>query len=192
MIRPLYLLKDVLKCGTVKAEHVSGCFLVFPNKKPDSASFRGQLGQHIISYFTEKSARNPSAHSAWPSGTPYRRFHDRRLRKCTVNAGCSLRSGKARRIRKRTRLKERPKTAPLRFGSVFAVARLSDILHGNSRHFCRNLPLHRTSSLYILSLYSVFCKAFLTEKCNFCMNNSGFIFVCADTGKNGVFRLFRL
>ena len=65
----------------MKAEHVSGCFLVFPNKKPDSTSFRGQLGQHIISYFTEKSARNPSAHSAWPSDTQYRRFHDRCLRK---------------------------------------------------------------------------------------------------------------
>ena len=34
-----------------------------------------------------------------------------------------------------------------RFAFLFAVARLSDILHGNYRPNGRNLPLHRTSSL---------------------------------------------
>ena len=46
--------------------------------------------------------------------------------------------------------------------SKFAVARLSDILHGNYRYKYRNLPLHRTSSLGSLPYFFYVCNRFFT------------------------------
>jgi len=46
----------------------------------------------------------------------------------------------------------------LRF--IFAVARLSDILHGNYRPNGRNLPLHRTSSLVSITQVFFYCNRF--------------------------------
>ena len=48
----------------------------------------------------------------------------------------------------------------LRFAFLFAVARLSDILHGNYRPNGRNLPLHRTSSLVSITQVFFNCNRF--------------------------------
>lgn len=58
------------------------------------------------------------------------------------------------------RLKKQTAKKSSRFAFLFAVARLSDILHGNYRSNDRNLPLHRTSSLVSITQYFSNCNRF--------------------------------